>query len=247
MSWSTSCRVGRRAGQGHRLRDPGRACGGDRPRRRSPHRIVSPTRSRGAKSGDGRASTTSAPTSRRRCQFYRCRGPRSRPHGGLSTAPRTSSETVRAHGGDKLRWVDVGPNGRVVVVGAGRGCEGAARRPRRRSSIAPRRPPRPTWRRRRPASRPRPPRSRSRHRPTKKPGIVEFAVKRSTWVERVRPVDPRVRVAATVDNGSTALVHADCRAGRRRRHRGGRARHRSSAPRTVSPRAVSPAAECRRP
>ena len=30
---------------------------------------------------------------------------------------------VRAHGGDKLRWVDVGPNGRVVVVGAGRSSE----------------------------------------------------------------------------------------------------------------------------
>ena len=30
---------------------------------------------------------------------------------------------IRAHGGEKLRWVDVGPNGRVVVVGAGRSCE----------------------------------------------------------------------------------------------------------------------------
>ena len=47
---------------------------------------------------------------------------------------------IRAHGAE-LRWVDVGPNGRVVVVGAGRrSCEAVRRRPRHRSSIAPRRP-----------------------------------------------------------------------------------------------------------
>jgi hypothetical protein len=151
---------------------------------------------------------------------------------------------IRAHGGDKLRWVDVGQHGRVVVVGAGRrSCE----------AVAP--PPTPSFLNR-PAAAPAPDLA-----PSSTGFSAEAAPKPIPAPPDEKPRSCRICgenfnvgwsatenlwilegcVAASVDDGTTALVHADCRA-----QADGDVIEAAalipdpSAPRTVSPRAVSP-------
>ena len=154
---------------------------------------------------------------------------------------------VRAHGGEKLRWVDVGPRGRVVVVGAGRrSCEAVAPPPPTPSFLN------------RPAAAP---------APDLAPSTTGFSAEAASTPKAIpAPPDEKPRtcricgeafnvgwsateslwilegcVAASVDDGTTALVHADCRA-----QADGDVIEAAalipdpSAPRTVSPRAVSP-------
>ena len=124
---------------------------------------------------------------------------------------------VKAHGGEKLRWVDVGPNGRVVVVGAGRrSCEAVAPPPtpsflnRPAAVAAPDLAPSSTGFSAEVASTPKaipaPPDEKPRHcRICGEAFNVGWSATENLWVlERC--------VASSVDDGTTALVHADCRA-----------------------------------
>ena len=129
---------------------------------------------------------------------------------------------VRAHGGDKLRWVDVGPHGRVVVVGAGRSSEEAAPPPTpsflgrpaaATAAPAPDLAPSSTGfsaegaaTPKAPSAIPAPPDEKPRHcRICGEAFNVGWSATENLWILEGC-------VAASVDNGSTALVHAGCRA-----------------------------------
>ena len=134
---------------------------------------------------------------------------------------------VKAHGGEKLRWVDVGPHGRVVVVGAGRrSCEAVAPPPtpsflnRPAAAPAPDLAPSSTGFSAEGAATPKagfsaeaapkpipaPPDEKPRHcRICGEAFNVGWSATENMWILEGC-------VAASVDDGSTALVHADCRA-----------------------------------
>ncbi|CAH0365267.1 unnamed protein product [Pelagomonas calceolata] len=155
---------------------------------------------------------------------------------------------VRAHGGEKLRWVDVGQRGRVVVVGAGRrSCEAVAPPPtpsflnRPAAVVAPDLAPSSTGFSAEAASTPKaipaPPDEKPRHcRICGEAFSVGWSATESLWVLEGC-------VASSVDDGTTALVHADCRASAAALGdviEAAALIPDPSAPRTVSPRAVSP-------